>query len=516
MISFESFSLTGPTGTSLSLGFVLVILAIVRGLFEYRGCIQQLLEDRRKLINLADTLPGPPMLPLLGNALALRDTEKAILTLCQMSQEMKGVTFRFWLGPILKVIVPDPHDIQIVLSSSKAAHKDDVYKLMKPGVIDGLINANGPVYRAHKKLIQPMVNGGLVIDRFAKLFNSKSAVLVKRLEGRVGAGEFEVIDYITASIGDITLETLIGCPAILENGEVLPFLTETQTALHATIYRMTRPWLYPYSIFRLTKKGREFEEIIKRGHEYIDNVAQVMDNYKPGSPEDLTKIPILHFLVDHMMKTKELTPVEIRYELLTLFIGIFETLESVACLLILMIAMYPEVQKKIRKEVIDVTKNDFITEPETKQLNYLDMVIRETLRLFPVGPALPRKTTTEIKLSTCTLPKNCSVMVLPFAVHRDPKYWTEPDKFIPERFTPENSRHRHPYAYVPFSAGPRSCVGPRYAMVALKVVVAHLLRSYELTTSMSLDKLQLVTHISTRSTNGHIISIKKIEMSEII
>ncbi|XP_015115130.1 cytochrome P450 4C1 [Diachasma alloeum] len=512
MTWLASLSLTQVTATSLTLGFFLVILTIVKGLFQYREHIQQFLDDRSKLIELAATLPGPPMLPLLGNAFAIRDTEKAILTLSKMSREMDGVTFRFWLGPLLKVVVPDPHDIQIIISSSKAAHKDDVYKLMQPGVIDGLINANGPIYRAHKKLIQPMVNGGLVMDRFTKLFNLKSQALVKRLEEKVGAGEFDVIDYITASIGDITLETLVGRPAILENGEVLPFLTETQTALHATIYRMARPWLYPYCIFRLTKKGREYSEIIRTAHEYIDdNVSEAMDNYKPAQSEDLINMPILHFLVDHMMKTKELTPVEIRYELITLFIGIFETLESIACLLILMIAMYPEAQRKIRKEVLDVMRNDFITESETKQLNYLDMVIRETIRLFPVGPALPRKTTDEIKLSTCTLPKNCSVMMLPFAVHRDPKYWNEPDKFIPERFTPENSKDRHPYAYVPFSGGPRSCLGPRYAMIVLKIMVAHLLRSYELTTTMNLENLQLVTHISTRSMDGHNISIKKVE-----
>uniref|UniRef100_A0A0C9PKJ6 CYP4C1_10 protein n=1 Tax=Fopius arisanus TaxID=64838 RepID=A0A0C9PKJ6_9HYME len=194
-----------------------------------------------------------------------------------MSRDMNGETFRFWLGPFLKIVVPNPRDIQIIISSSKAAHKDDVYKLMEPGVVGGLINANGPSYRAHKKLIQPMLNGGLVMDRFAKLFNFKSRGLVKRLEEKVDTGEFDVIEFITSFIGDITLETLVGRPAILENGEVMPFLTETQTALHATIYRMARPWLYPYSLFCITKKGREYSEIIKRAHEFIDDVRKSIE-----------------------------------------------------------------------------------------------------------------------------------------------------------------------------------------------------------------------------------------------
>ncbi|XP_015115139.1 cytochrome P450 4C1 [Diachasma alloeum] len=507
-----SFSLAQITATSAVLGFILVILTILKGLFPYREHIRQFFEDRGTFLKLAETLPGPPTLPLIGNAFAIRDGDRAIFTLSKISREMNGVTFRFWVGPLLKVVVPDPQDIQILITSSKAANKDDIYKLMEPGIVGALINANGAIYKAHKKLIQPMLNGSLVIDRFTKLFNLKSQALVKQLEAKVGAGEFDALDYLPFCIGDITFETLLGRSALLDNGEVTPFLKETQTALHATTHRMARPWLYPYSIFRLTKLGREYEEIIKRAHEFMDTyISEAMKNYKPAKAEDLVNLPTLHFLVDHMMKTKELTPAEIRYQLINLFLGIFETLEGVACLTVLMIAMHPEVQKKSRQEVLTVMKNETMNEAETKQLHYVDMVIRETIRLFPVGPILPRKTTAEIKLSTCTLPKNCSIMMLPFAAHRDPKHWNEPDKFIPERFTPENSKDRHPFAYVPFSGGPRSCVGPRYAMVLLKVMVSHLLRSYELTTTMKLENLRLFTHVSTRCIDGHKIYIEKIK-----
>ncbi|XP_015115115.1 cytochrome P450 4C1 [Diachasma alloeum] len=224
-----SFSLAQITATSAVLGFILVILTILKGLFPYREHIRQFFEDRGTFLKLAETLPGPPTLPLIGNAFAIRDGDRAIFTLSKISREMNGVTFRFWVGPLLKVVVPDPQDIQILITSSKAANKDDIYKLMEPGIVGALINANGAIYKAHKKLIQPMLNGSLVIDRFTKLFNLKSQALVKQLEAKVGAGEFDALDYLPFCIGDITFETLLGRSALLDNGEVTPFLKETQT-----------------------------------------------------------------------------------------------------------------------------------------------------------------------------------------------------------------------------------------------------------------------------------------------
>uniref|UniRef100_A0A0C9R7N8 CYP4C1_13 protein n=1 Tax=Fopius arisanus TaxID=64838 RepID=A0A0C9R7N8_9HYME len=505
-------SLTQVTATSVALGIILVILTVLMGFLRHREEVQQFFEDRKKFIEFAGKLPGPRTLPLLGNALALIDGDRAIFTLSKISREMNGMTFRIWLGPLLKVVVPDPDDIQILITSTKSANKDDIYRMMEPGIIGALINANGSIYKAQKKLIQPMLNGSLVMDRFTKLFNFKSQTLVRQLEEKIGGGEFDVRDYLAFYLGDITFETLLGRSALLENGQVTPFLAETQIALHATTYRMARPWFYPYSIFRLTKLGSEYEEIIKRAHEFMDNeISAAMRNHKPATTEDIINMPTLHFLVDYMIKTNEITPENIRYQLINLFLGIFETVEGVACLMVLMIAMHPEVQRKAREEVLAVFKNETINEPETKQLHYVDMVIRETIRLFPVGPILPRKTTGDIKLSTCTVPKNCCVMMLPFAAHRDPKHWTEPDKFIPERFSPENSKDRHPFAYVPFSGGPRSCVGPRYAMILLKVMISSILRSYKLTTTMKLENLKLFTHVSTRSADGHKIFIERIK-----
>ncbi|KAK0171485.1 hypothetical protein PV327_011222 [Microctonus hyperodae] len=95
--------------------------------------------------------------------------------------------------------------------------------------------------------------------------------------------------------------------------------------------------------------------------------------------------------------------------------------------------------------------------------------------------------------------------------HKSKTHWDEPNKFIPERFLPENSKARHPYAFVPFSGGSRSCPGGKFGMSCLKVMIAQLIRKYRFMTTMKFENMKLTTHISVRSLDGYKISIQKID-----
>ena len=95
--------------------------------------------------------------------------------------------------------------------------------------------------------------------------------------------------------------------------------------------------------------------------------------------------------------------------------------------------------------------------------------------------------------------KGCTIAVYIYRLHRDKRYFPEPDLFKPERFSPENGENRPPYAYIPFSAGKRNCIGQRYAMMELKVVMANLLKNFNLECSQTTDEIKptatiLLTH----------------------
>lgn len=113
------------------------------------------------------------------------------------------------------------------------------------------------------------------------------------------------------------------------------------------------------------------------------------------------------------------------------------------------------------------------------------------LRLFPPVPFTGRRLYEDFELGDHVIPKGTDVWFSYFALHRNPNYWTEPEKFDPERFSSENSTDRHPFAFVPFSAGLRNCIGQRYAKTFMKIIIAQIIRRFEIVPVTMIDDLKL-------------------------
>ena len=132
-----------------------------------------------------------------------------------------------------------------------------------------------------------------------------------------------------------------------------------------------------------------------------------------------------------------------------------------------MIALHPEVQDKIYEEIQEVLgadKSKIATMQELNKMNYLERVIKESLRLYPSVAVVSRKLNEDLQLGPYLIPRNCMVTVQIFMLHRDERFFPDPEKFDPDRFLPENLENRHPYCFVPFSAGMRNCIGQKYAV----------------------------------------------------
>ncbi|KAI7815505.1 cytochrome p450, partial [Rhyzopertha dominica] len=147
----------------------------------------------------------------------------------------------------------------------------------------------------------------------------------------------------------------------------------------------------------------------------------------------------------------------------------------------------------VLEEILHVLRPAGPTNMENiKHLKYLEMVVLETLRLFPVVPYFGRQNPCDIQLSNFSLPANTTVMTNVFNIHRNERYWPDPLAFKPERFAPENSANRNSYAFLPFAAGPRMCLGAKYAMLQIMVVLANIIRSYKVSTNYkSVEDIQL-------------------------
>ncbi|KAG2465691.1 CP4V2 protein, partial [Polypterus senegalus] len=130
---------------------------------------------------------------------------------------------------------------------------------------------------------------------------------------------------------------------------------------------------------------------------------------------------------------------------------------------------------------------------DLKKLKYLECVIKESLRLYPSVPMFA---------PGHEIPKGVNAIIIPYSLHRDPKWFPDPEKFNPERFLPENSSHRHPFAFVPFSAGLRNCIGQRFAIMEEKVILSTVLRHFEVESKQRREELDLTGELILRPENG--------------
>ncbi|KAJ1530201.1 hypothetical protein ONE63_005128 [Megalurothrips usitatus] len=167
------------------------------------------------------------------------------------------------------------------------------------------------------------------------------------------------------------------------------------------------------------------------------------------------------------------------------FLAGFETSSGTLGNTMTELAHNPDVQDKARAEVQRVLANHGgqITYEALHDLTYLEQVIEETMRLYPAGSHMARVVTEDYALPIPTekpavLPKGMRVFIPTFAIHRDPEFYPEPDKFDPDNFTAEAKRARPNYAYIPFGEGPRICIGLRFAMMEMKVALATVLRGF--------------------------------------
>ncbi|GMS93172.1 hypothetical protein PENTCL1PPCAC_15347, partial [Pristionchus entomophagus] len=145
------------------------------------------------------------------------------------------------------------------------------------------------------------------------------------------------------------------------------------------------------------------------------------------------------------------------------------------------LGQYPEYQKLVQAEIDEVFGDDVTRDPtenDLKWLSYLERCIKEGLRYSMVIFKVLYQFAIEWRIQGVTLPNNLTVMLAPILSHRDPEHWERPEDFWPNHFLPDKGSARHPFAYIPFSAGPRNCVGQKFAIAEEKTVLSWFFRRY--------------------------------------
>ncbi|XP_045848593.1 cytochrome P450 3A12-like isoform X7 [Meles meles] len=200
--------------------------------------------------------------------------------------------------------------------------------------------------------------------------------------------------------------------------------------------------------------------------------------------EQKHRVDFLQLMIDSQ-NSKEtdthtaLSDLELVAQSMTFLFAGYETTSTALSFLAYELATHPDVQQKLQEE-IDVTFPSKAppTYDALVQMEYLDMVLNETLRLHPIGGRLERVCKKDVEIGGVFIPKGTVVMVPVFTLHRDQDLWPEPEEFHPERFSKKNKDSINPYTYLPFGTGPRNCIGMRFATTSMKLALVKVLQNF--------------------------------------
>ncbi|KFB52027.1 AGAP002195-PB-like protein [Anopheles sinensis] len=477
---------------------------------------------RRKLYAAAASMDGPPCLPLLGHVYLIfgkRCGEDILQVLDRFAPRYKS-PIGMWMGPKLIVGIKDnPEYFQTVLNSPHLLNKMEQYNFFR--IVNGLFAAPDHMWKNERKLLNRSFSP-MMLASFVDTFNDKDFIMVDNLRKLVGKGEVDLHLPIAKCTIDSIFGTAFGKDLNTQgHDEADEYLHSLDTFFSLVFKRMLNVERYPERLYRLTKDFETETSCLKvirdMSHDLMQQlkVNSQQTKTQPEKADSCERKPNLNFaesLFDIAEHNPRWNEGNIRDHIDTMIVAGHDTTATTMSNLLLMLAIHPEVQEAVYQEVMSICpdKSKPVTTEEANGLVYTEMVCKETMRLFPVGPIIGRTCTADVKLDEKhTIPKGCCVALGIYQLHRDPSIWgPEAEKFNPDHFLPEKVAERHPYAYLPFSGGPRNCIGIRYAWLSMKILIAHLVRNYRFSTSLKMEDLKVKFAIILRITNGCIVSIE--------
>ncbi|KAI9589286.1 hypothetical protein GQX74_007455 [Glossina fuscipes] len=516
-------------------------LVLILALYEYW-------RRNTRAYKLLKNIPTVPEYPVVGHGhyVLLRNNPEMLDIFVDLMRK-GGDTLRLSLGHINVVAISNPVDVEIFLSGQKHLEKSVEYRFFHPWFGDGLLVSKGHHWRHHRKMIAPTFHQS-ILKSFVPTFVQHSKDVCDRLLAKVGK-DFDCHKYMSETTVNILLTTAMGLkkqPELETSAEYAQAVMDMCDIIHnrqiKMMYRMDA--LYRWTNMRqkdnklmniiLTMTQKVVEERKRNFNAderaVIEKVAaasgkKTINEKKEGLRDDLDEIDENDVgekkrlaLLDAMMEMEKnpnitWTDKDIRDEVNTIMFEGHDTTAAGSSFALCMLGIHQDIQQRVVEEqeaIFGLDMQRDCTFADTLQMNYLERVICETLRLFPPVPLIARKAEEDVKLASAPylVPKGTSVLISQFIIHRKASLYPDPDKFDPDRFLPERTAQRHYYSFIPFSAGPRSCVGRKFAMLQLKVLLSTIIRKYKVFSSRTDKDFRLQGDIILKLGNGFQISLE--------
>lgn len=409
--------------------------------------------------------PGPKGYPVLGNALSL--SREALRFLQRCARDYGDlVPLRFFWRRIL--FVNHPEYIGQVLATNQRHVVKDIFQRADRALIgNGLFLSEGDFWLRQRRLMQPAFHRDHIAAYGETMVASTERMLAAWQDGQTRDIYLDM-SYLTMSI---VAKTLFTTDVWTDAAKVSEALAVALECLNARVRSLEA--LLPDSLPTPTNLR------MRRARRRIDDVVYRIIEERRATGEDRGD------LLSLLLRTQDedgtgMTDRQVRDEVMTMLVGGYETAADLLAWTWYLLSQHPEVEAKLLAELDAVLGGRVPTVTDLPHLPHTANIISETLRLYPPAPALGREAITDFKIDGYYVAKGTDIFVSQWVMHRDPRYFADPELFNPDRWATDLSSRLPRYAYFPFGGGPRQCIGNTFATMEATLVLATVAQRFRL------------------------------------
>jgi cytochrome P450 len=409
--------------------------------------------------------PGPKGYPLVGVVpFMIKRGAEYLLSAFQLYGDVVELKL---LGPMRMFLISHPDDVEYVL---KKNHRN--FRVKRPSMHleammgQGLTMSNGDLWLQQRRLMQPAFH--------RQKIEAMAASTAGHVAERIGHWETSSPIDLASEMEQLSLNAMLA--ALFGSGINRSETRRITDAVELVLRVAGRGMFLEVPPFLPTPENLR----VKRALKDLSQVVLGLIEQRRRAPDGEQRQDLLSLLLESHEEAAGMSEQQLRDEVTAVLVAGYESTAVTLTWMFYLLSQHPEVEKRLREEIGAVLGDRVPVLADLSSLGYVHQVIQESMRCYPAFWAMTRETIADDEIGGYPVPAKSLIVVSPFVTHKHPGFWEEPERFDPDRFAKGQAEGRHRFAYFPFGAGPRFCIGERQAMMVLQLSLVTILQKYRL------------------------------------